>query len=287
MSAFYKGIIMLKIEEIIRKRYSVRTFNRRPVDAEIKNKIMEFADNISNPFGPKVRFKWLESGAPENGKLGTYGIIRGTDLYIGTAVPEDEHAMEALGYEMEELVLYMTGLGLGTCWLGGTFNRSAFEKAMQLKENELFTIVSPVGYAAEKKSLIEKIMRFGSKGDNRACWEELFFSGDFSTPLTEEEAGEYGLPLEMVRLAPSAVNRQPWRVLYKDGSFHFYEKHTKETEAVSEADMHRIDLGIGMCHFHKTADELGLKGCFGDCEPEGVEVPSKYEYIASWIIERK
>ena len=35
----------------------------------------------------------------------------------------------------------------------------------------------------------------------------------FAEPLTEEEAGDYQFPLEMLRLAPSAVNKQPWRVV--------------------------------------------------------------------------
>lgn len=273
----------MNIEQIIRKRYSVRTYEKKPVEAYVRQQVMEYAETVSNPFGPKLRFKWLDKGAPENGKLGTYGIIKGADLYIGTAVPKDPHAMEALGYEMEKLVLYMTGLGLGTCWLGGTFNRSAFAEAMELAENELFTIVSPVGYPAEKKSLMEKIMRMGSKGDHRVGWEELFFSNDFSTPLTKEEAGEYELPLEMVRLAPSAVNRQPWRIVMKDGAFHFFEKHTREDEVPGEIDMHRIDVGIALCHFHMTAEEKGLKGHFGKADVSQIEPAGNMTYITSWI----
>lgn len=273
----------MNIEQIIRKRYSVRTYEKKPVEADVRQQVMEYAETVSNPFGPKVRFKWLDKGAPENGKLGTYGIIKGADLYIGTAVPKDPHAMEALGYEMEKLVLYMTGLGLGTCWLGGTFNRSAFAEAMELAENELFTIVSPVGYPAEKKSLMEKIMRMGSKGDHRMGWEELFFINDFSTPLTKEEAGEYELPLEMVRLAPSAVNRQPWRIVMKDGAFHFFEKHTREDEVPGEIDMHRIDVGIALCHFHMTAEEKGLKGHFGKADVSEIEPAGNMTYITSWI----
>ena len=273
----------MNIEQIIRKRYSVRTYEKKPVEAVVRQQVMEYAETVSNPFGPKVRFKWLDKGAPENGKLGTYGIIKGAGLYIGTAVPKDPHAMEALGYEMEKLVLYMTGLGLGTCWLGSTFNRSAFVEAMELAENELFTIVSPVGYPAEKKSLMEKIMRMGSKGDHRMGWKNLFFKNDFSTPLTEVEAGEYKLPLEMVRLAPSAVNRQPWRIVMKDGAFHFFEKHTREDEVPGEIDMHRIDVGIALCHFHMTAEEKGLKGHFEKADVSQIEPAGNMTYITSWI----
>ncbi len=276
----------MKIENIIRKRYSVRTYSDKPVDVNLRTQIMEYADSIENPFGPDVRYKWLDKKQlPKGEKMGTYGIIQGTDLYIGTAVPEHENAMEALGYSFEKLVLYLTEMGLGTCWLGGTFNRKAFTEAMELKEGEIFCIVSPVGYPAEKKSLIEKMMRIGSKGDKRNGWEMHFFNENFQTPLTKEDAGVYELPLEMVRLAPSAVNRQPWRIVMKDGAFHFFEKHTREDEVPAMIDMHRIDLGIAMCHFHMTVEELGLTGRFERMDVSDIEPAGNMSYIASWIVE--
>ena len=276
----------MNIENIIRKRYSVRTYSNQAVGEDIRNKIMAYAESIENPFGPDVRYKWLDKKQlPKGEKLGTYGIIQGADLYIGTAVLEHENAMEALGYAFEKLVLYMTELGLGTCWLGGTFNRKAFTEAMALKNGEIFCIVSPVGYPADKKSFVEKIMRIGSKGDKRNGWEMHFFKDNFQTPLTEDEAGEYALPLEMVRLAPSAVNRQPWRVVLKDGMYHFFEKHTRDSDVPGGIDMHRIDLGIALCHFHVTAEEKELKGRFERVDVSGIEPDGNMSYITSWIIE--
>ena len=276
----------MKIENIIRQRYSVRTYSSKQVDENLRTQIMEYAESIENPFGPDVRYKWLDKKQlPKGEKLGTYGIIQGTDLYLGTAVPEHENAMEALGYSFEKLVLHLTDMGLGTCWLGGTFNRKAFTEAMELKEGEIFCIVSPVGYPAEKKSLIEKMMRLGSKGDKRNGWEMHFFNGDFQTPLTKDDAGGYELPLEMVRLAPSAVNRQPWRIVMKDGAFHFFEKHTREDEVPAMIDMHRIDLGIAMCHFHMTVEELGSTGRFERMDVSDIEPAGNMSYIASWIVE--
>ena len=67
--------------------------------------------------------------------------------------------MEELGYEMESLVLYATSMGLGTCWLGGTFKKGQFAKAMEVGEGEVLPIVLPIGYANEKKSFIDKTMR--------------------------------------------------------------------------------------------------------------------------------
>lgn len=113
--------------------------------------------------------------APNGDKLGTYGIIKGAKSYLGVTVPKEEYAPEAVGYEFEQLVLYATSLGLGTCWLGGTFNRSAFASAMEIAEGDSFPILSPISYPASPKSLTEQVMRKSIKADGRRPWKELFF----------------------------------------------------------------------------------------------------------------
>lgn len=58
-------------------------------------------------------------------------------------------ALGALGYELEALILYLAHLEIGSCWLGGTFNRKGFAKAMNIGEGEMFPIIIPYGYAAK------------------------------------------------------------------------------------------------------------------------------------------
>jgi len=36
-------------------------------------------------------------------------------------------ALEAFGYELEAVILFLAHLDLRTCWLGGTFDREGFE----------------------------------------------------------------------------------------------------------------------------------------------------------------
>ena len=54
-------------------------------------------------------------------------------------------------------------------------------------------------------------------------------------------------PLEMVRLGPSASNKQPWRIVRKDGFYHFFIQRTKGyrnvmTRLVQIEDMQRLDM---------------------------------------------
>lgn len=271
------------LREAVTSRYSVRTYEKKKVEKETRDKLLAYVSAKGNPFGPDIRVQFIEKETAANGeKLGTYGVIKGAKLYIGVTVADKPFAAEAVGYEFERLVLYAASLGLGTCWLGGTFNRSAFTEAMEIKEGELFPILSPLGYPSDKKSLTEKLMRRSIKADDRLPWSELFFTGDFDTPITEEYSGIYSFPLEMLRLAPSAVNKQPWRVLICDDAVHFFKKGGMVSE-LGSLDMQRIDLGIAMCHFDLAAQDIGLSGHFEIKNPY-INAPG-LQYIASWLHE--
>jgi len=183
------------------------------------------------------------------------------------------------GFSFERFVLYAQSLGLGTVWLGGTMNREAYEKAMELACDELMLCASPVGYPAAKMSMRESMMRKVIKADERTAFEELFFDGDFATPLTKEKAGKFAAALEMVRLAPSAVNKQPWRVVVAGDTVHFYLVRSKGVGHGEKLDMQMIDMGIALCHFALTAEELGLQMTFVEEDPN---LTTDGEYIASY-----
>ena len=243
------------VEQMVKTRYSVRTYNGMPLADEDRKKILSYADSLSNPFGVKVAFRFLEKSEQSTEKLGTYGVIKGTKLFIGATVPDTKFALEALGYDFEKLILYATSLGLGTCWLAGTFNREGFAAAMGVKENEIFPAVSAIGYPAEKRSVTESLFRKMLKSNQRKPWNQLFFNGVFSTPLSEADAGEYAQPLEMLRLAPSASNKQPWRVVKSGHMYHFYEEKDQGYGNKLSFDVQRLDVGISLSHFHLTAIE--------------------------------
>ena len=164
------------LRKAVESRHSVRTYSEKALDSTVKKQILDYAAGIDNPFDDSVRIQLLEKDLSPNGeKLGTYGIIKGANNYLAVTVQDAELSLEALGYEFEVLVLYAVSLGLGTCWLGGTFRKSAFAEAIEIREGELFPILSPIGYPADKKSLTEKIMRSAVQADKRLPWEQLFF----------------------------------------------------------------------------------------------------------------
>jgi nitroreductase len=274
------------VEDVVKTRYSVRTYTGETISSEKIEQIKNYINTLSNPFSVKVNFSILETkNSEDTKKLGTYGVIKGANNYIGVTVAQGELALEALGYEFEKLVLYLTSIGLGTCWLGGTFDRSSFANALEVNEKELFPIVSPFGYAVDKKRFTESLMRKVVKADQRKSWSELFFDKELNTSLTKENAGAYESVLEMVRLAPSASNKQPWRIVREGKLYHFYEEKAKGYSDKANYDIQTVDIGIAACHFHLTALEKDLKGEFKKLEVPAITTPENYIYTFSWISE--
>lgn len=271
---------MRNIAEHIKTRRSVRTFDGRTLDEDTKAKLLTFMKDIKNPFGIPVEFKFLD--AKKDGL--TCPVVSGTELYIGGKIKNVPNASVAFGYSFETLVLYAQSLGVGTVWLGGTMNRSAFEQAMELGEDEMMPCATPIGYTSKKMSLRENMMRKAIKADERLPFEDLFFDGSFDTPLTKEKAGKLAEPLEMVRLAPSAVNKQPWRVVVSDNTAHFYLKRSKGFGHEGKSDMQMIDMGIALCHFALTAMESDLRISFVQDDPQ-LALGSEVEYVASYRME--
>lgn len=271
------------VVQIIKERISVRSFDKKKVDEAVLKKLCDYVDKINQETKTKLRFlctnkQSKSDDAPE--KLGTYGIISGADWYLIGVADKNNRDEAEFGYLFEKIVLFATGLGLGTCWLGGTFKRSDFEQAAGLKENEYIPIVSPVGVKKEKTRLLDLAMRAGAGSNKRKPWSELFFEDSEETPLTPEAAGAYKTVLEMVRIAPSASNKQPWRVIRVNNEYRFFICRNEGYGMVSY-DLQKNDLGIAMCHFELAANELGLKGLWSKEQCENM--PEKWEYIATWV----
>lgn len=272
------------VQEVIEKRRSVRTYQAVDLSPEDRAKIMSYAERLDNPFGVQVTLHFLSTKAQDQ-KLGTYGVIKGATTFIGVTVRDEDFALEALGYSFEKMVLYATSLGLGTCWLAGTFNRNAFTTAIGLEEGELFPVISPLGYPADGKRLTESLFRRTLGANQRKDWSTLFFEDDFDTPLTAASAGDYALPLRMLLLAPSAANKQPWRILKDSQGYHFFARIEAKADQKHSFLVQRIDLGIAACHFQLTAEENRLAGHFSKMVSKEWKQPEGLMYLFSWLTE--
>lgn len=274
--------------DAINRRVSVRTYGEQAIETEKKQKILDLLNSENKgPLENKVRFAFVdltEEEKKEVRSLGTYGFISGAKLYVVSAVKGGPGSLVDLGYCFEKVILGATSLGLGTCWLGGTFNRANFAKRIDVSDDEVVPAISPIGYARDKRAVRERLVRSLARSDQRKPWGELFFDGDMKTQLTRDSAGKYAAALDCVRLAPSASNRQPWRIVRQSAksAFHFYLKRTPGYDKLSvRIDLQRVDMGIAACHFELAVREIGLAGKWVVAKPD-LEAGNA-EYILTWV----
>ena len=281
------------ITDVIRRRFSCRNYLDKPIEADKQGSLLDFIGGLpAGPFGSHPRFKLVAASGEDNAALnglGTYGFIRNPAGYIiGAALPGEKY-LEDFGFLMESIILFATRLGLGTCWLGGSFTRSSFSEKISLREGEQIPAATAIGeYVDTDKNRSGLIRRF-AKGDRRLPWERLFFEKDFNHPMETINLHELSTALEMIRLAPSASNKQPWRVVREGNAFHFYLQRTpgyKDSmlkKALGIVDLQRVDMGIAMCHFDLTVKDLGIPGRWIAEEPKNEKLDNLTEYSASWL----
>lgn len=288
MKTSVQDVALSDIAAVIRKRVSVRNYAARPVSEEDYVAIARYMaepGRLTGPFGGTTRIELVKvTGAvSEKGiKLGTYGMIKNPQAYLVGVIPKDDQtALLDFGYAFEKLVLFLTDRGIGTCWMGGTFNRNSFGREINLSDHETIPCITPIGYPQGKEGLLRSAMRTLVKADNKKGWSELFCDGAFGRPLEEKAAGAFALPVEMVRLGPSASNKQPWRLVLSEDrtAVHLYLAHTPNYSEV----MQRTDMGIAMSHFELGCRAAGVAGTWVQRNP-GLAVPdARTEYMASWI----
>lgn len=277
---------MTSVSETIRQRYSCRSYSNDSVDDSILKTLQQAVSAPqTGPFGNKPRFVLISMDAlpaREWKTLGTYGVIKNARLYLAGMIVPAPMATQDYGYCKEKLILMATEIGLSTCWLGGTFAISAFGRAAGMRRNELLPTISPIGYAAPRRSLTERVMRGFAGSDHRLPWSELFFKNSAESPLSMEEAGAYREALENIRLAPSASNKQPWRIVYDKNreTFLFYLSRAIGYRHLRNLSLQEIDMGIALCHFDLTVKALGITGRW--LLDESASAVKSWEYVASW-----
>ena len=279
------------IQEIIRQRYSCRSYIDEPIQEMHQQELKKFLEmQHTGPLGTHARFELVAATQDESQSLkglGTYGFIKNPAAFIIGALERGPKNLEDYGYLLEHSILAATGIGLGTCWLGGTFTKSSFAKRISLHDKETIPAVVAAGYMEERRGKNGQIRKYLSAA-RRLPVELLFFADTFGNPLTIETAGAYSQPLEMVRWAPSASNKQPWRIVRIDDAWHFYLQRTKGYgkgtmlfSILRLADLQRVDMGIAMCHFELTARELCFNGSWVLDDPK-LQIPVDAEYTVTW-----
>jgi hypothetical protein len=233
-------------EEAIARRVSRRRYLPHAPDSSLLQRLEDHCARF-RPLGPARAL--LVSPCPPDlfrGIVGSYGSIRGAPCCLVFAGPAGAEAQ--VGYVGEAAVLEATALSLGTCWVGGLFRPGALRDRVPLGPGERVWAVAAVGMPVERKALEERLMAGIARSHQRKPAEALA-PGVGGWPAWAARA------VAAARLAPSALNRQPWR-FRREGEALVLSADGPDTYAIPK----RLDCGIALLHAELGARAAGWSG---------------------------
>ncbi len=238
--------------EVIGIRRSRRQYNSNPIDLDVFERLHTVCKAFRPFKGGRAVLVNHSADKVFKGIVSHYGKIKGAPAFIAfIGNMEDPNIHEKLGYMGEGIVLEATALSLGTCWVGVSFKPELASHLARIKKNEKVLALTPIGYKKERWSLEEKIMTGFGRTHRRKSVEKLVTGGKKEPwPLWVKTA------LEAARVAPSAVNRQPWRFSVEQDSITISVDNLNDTLNISK----RLDCGIAMLHIEVASLHCGVRG---------------------------
>ena len=209
----------MTILEAINARHSVRAYQEKPIEAEKRAQLDEFARQCSRESGLHLFIRY-DDPAGFDSRLAHYGRFRNVRNYIVLAGVKTEEFDWLCGYYGEKIVLFAQQLGLNTCWAAMTYNRKTVRE--MIPEGEALCMVISLGYGetqgtARKSKTVKEVVENGP--------DEAWFTEGIEAALK----------------APTAMNQQKFCFSLKDGEPFIRVKGL--------GSYTRVDLGIAAAHF--------------------------------------
>ncbi|ARC85446.1 nitroreductase family protein [Clostridium argentinense CDC 2741] len=246
--------------DAIYKRCSIRKYKLEPLASSILKEVEEYTHIIPKLSDIDMKIHIVEDGKKiqdiSKGIIGSYGKIKAPHYLVVTS-EEKPGYMENVGYSLEHLVLKLTTLNLGTCWIGGFIKKELLTNVIEMPNNHVAVIVISFGYPlhyedATPKKLEDNLIDTIGFNPNRetdipsklaSSAKRKALSEIIDCNLTED----WLEIMNAVRHAPSAINSQPWRFFKKDNIIHMYR--IKRGKIAKNLDhINKIDSGIALCH---------------------------------------
>lgn len=223
----------MTLYEAIFRRKSVRKYKNDEIEDWILEKIKRFGEDAIS-LRPEIRLKWKILKASDNNIKGMFQVKAPYYVALYSEISEDYR--KNAGCLMEQLSLYLHTMGIGSCYQGSA----------KLKYDE------------EKELELVMIMAFGRPAEplerDRADFRRL------EMKKLVKVHGTFGkVPkqlLEPARLAPSAMNLQPWRYVVTENRIHLFVKKPGRIGYQKQLDLNLFDAGIALAHMLITAEEL-------------------------------
>jgi hypothetical protein len=242
--------------DAIYHRRSRRDYDSTDLEPDLPSHMQDICRDF-RPF-PQARAKLVTHSVDEifKGVIGHYGKIKGAPALIALVGNiDDPYIQEKVGYLGEGIILEATAMGLATCWVGGFFRPKIAASIIGTGENERVLAVTPIGHAVKDFSPQERTMMGLARSHRRKPLAELV------TGLEQAEWPHWmKSAMDAAALAPSAINRQPWRFHVEPHSITVSVHRSQYRLKLEFGISKRLDCGIAMLHIEVVALDCGVRG---------------------------
>ena len=272
-------------------RRSVRRYEKRPLDEATLAQVREIISGVK-PLIPGNRFEVLVRdevvGEDLVTVLGGYGRFYTPPHSLAPYMLGEQHVLEDLGYRTEQIVVRLAALGVGSCYIGALKRESEVRVHLGLPKGARIAASLVFGRpaAAVGGRTFNTLMRRGLGGHKRLSVKRIFFQETFDGPAAPPS--DISPLIQAARSAPSGVNAQPWRFLWRNGRLHLFvtRNNPKYTMAGSqEYALH--DGGICMANVTLAMEALGMAGrwvMYQGTEPDIPEHPADLHPLATLVM---
>ena len=218
--------------QLLESRHSVRAYAPDPIDAAAVRTLQADITMI-NTHEAGMHFSLVvDDEAPLKSASGIYGAFRNARNFVACIVePAYPDTYARAGYCAQQLAISALRLGLGSCFVAGTFNRDAVRLPMRAGWELPFILVLGNPDIARRRTL-DKLLTWAIHRHSLPP-RDLLLDSD-----TAQIDADMEFALRAVACAPSHLNKQPVRV--RRGEFGPEAFLPQKTPSVVE----QIDLGI-------------------------------------------
>lgn len=287
--------------KVVEKRKSVREFSNKAFSAADKAFIRKSLDEMPN-LGEKgsVGYVFYEDGADfmfkANGLVGYNGVMIEAPHYVVLTAKKGFENIKTAGFASEWLVLLMAEREIGSCQVSTDGNEEKLAEKLGIQEGFLPVCVLAVGYP-KKESFLASI--FGTSkqtarqsveqeqksqlGDRVSAADFVYVNefGNQANLMDDNEDIPFMQAFYYMRLAPSVLNRQPWKfVISGDKVVLLIDKGGEEIKGHTAY----LEAGIAMFYFGVAMDGEGYHGTWVlDENIDRLGAPDQYIVAGTYV----
>ena len=226
----------MNLYEAIFVRKSVRSYTGEALSPQLLDKVKAHYRELTGLFGGiETEISVLDNRRGQQRMLSLFSVK--APYYLVFYSEEAPRYLMNMGYLMEQMVLYMCSLGIGTCFIVS----NKIKKELQEKDGS--KMVGIVAFGKSKGSHVRKQAEAKRLSIDQLC-------------IFKEVPRQWMRQLlESARLAPSAMNDQPWRFVVYDNRIHIFSKKHK-AEQLRKWD--EVNFGIMFANLMTAAEEMWL-----------------------------